>query len=89
MIFSCQTRYSSCYPSSNTTSKSKSKSSVIDRIFYNLQSFKSLFQTRPLNVVMFGPGLESDTKSLIRTLLWDKTSPFTVTGMFPGSEGKE
>lgn len=33
---------------------------------------------------MFGPGLESDTKGLVRQLLWDKTSPFEVTGMFPG-----
>lgn len=33
---------------------------------------------------MFGPGLESDTKGLVRQLLWDSTSPFEVTGMFPG-----
>jgi len=33
---------------------------------------------------MFGPGLESDTKGLVRQLLWDSTSPFEVAGMFPG-----
>ena len=33
---------------------------------------------------MFGPGLESDTRGLVRQLLHDRTSPFDVTGMFPG-----
>lgn len=33
---------------------------------------------------MFGPGLESDTKGLVRQLFWDSASPFEVTGMFPG-----
>ena len=39
---------------------------------------------------MFGPGLESETKNLVRMLLWDPVSPFQVKGMFPGQfEGKD
>ncbi|XP_032234713.2 F-box only protein 4 isoform X2 [Nematostella vectensis] len=45
----------------------------------------SMFQRHPPKVVMFGPGLESDTHKLVQKLLWDKTiSPATVDGMFPG-----
>lgn len=33
---------------------------------------------------MFGPGLESDTRGLVRQLLHDRTSPFEMIGMFPG-----
>ena len=31
---------------------------------------------------MFGSGLNS--KGLVKRLLWDKQSPFTIKGMFPG-----
>ena len=44
----------------------------------------SLFKRKSPRVVMFGPGLESDTRGLVRQLLHDRTSPFDVTGMFPG-----
>lgn len=38
---------------------------------------------------MFGPGLESDTRGLVRQLLHDRTSPFEMIGMFPGQfDGK-
>lgn len=37
-------------------------------------------------VVMFGPGLESRTSSLVHQLLWGNRSPFQVQGMFPGQQ---
>ncbi|KAL9951009.1 hypothetical protein ACROYT_G043595 [Oculina patagonica] len=53
-------------------------------VFYNLQNLSSFFKRKSPRLVMFGPGLESDTKGLVHQLLWDSTSPFEVTGMFPG-----
>ena len=38
---------------------------------------------------MFGPGLESDARGLVRQLLHDQMSPFEIMGMFPGQfDGK-
>ena len=60
-------------------------------MFYNLQNLPYVFSGRRTpRIVMFGPGLESETKNLVRMLLWDAMSPFQVKGMFPGQfEGKE
>ena len=34
---------------------------------------------------MFGPGLETNTRAIVRKILEDKTGVFNVTGMFPGT----
>lgn len=44
------------------------------------------YQKRQRRLVMFGPGLESKTSSVVHQLLWGKMSPFQVTGMFPGQQ---
>ena len=61
-----------------------SRESFKSIVFYNLQNIQYLFSHRPPRVVMFGPGLESDTSQLVQALLWNSDSPFKVTGMFPG-----
>lgn len=35
-------------------------------------------------VVMFGPGLESETSGIVKKIFSGPTSPFMVKGMFPG-----
>lgn len=64
--------------------RQKARESFKSIVFYNLQNLQSLFFHQPPRVVMFGPGLESDTSQIVRALLWNDTSPFKVTGMFPG-----
>ena len=75
-------RYLRCCPECRSLRKTRESFKSI--VFYNLQNLSSFFKKRSPRLVMFGPGLESDTKGLVRELLWDKKSPFEVTGMFPG-----
>lgn len=74
--------YLRCCPECRSLRKTRESFKSI--VFYNLQNLSSFFKKRSPRLVMFGPGLESDTKGLVRELLWDKKSPFEVTGMFPG-----
>ncbi|XP_068728351.1 F-box only protein 4-like [Montipora capricornis] len=75
--------YLQCCPECRSLRRSR-KSSFKSIVFYNLQNLSSLFKRKSPRVVMFGPGLESDTRGLVRQLLHDRTSPFEMTGMFPG-----
>ena len=75
-------RYLRCCPGCRSLRKTRESFKSI--VFYNLQNLSSFFKRRSPRLVMFGPGLESDTKGLVHQLLWDKKSPFEVTGMFPG-----
>lgn len=75
--------YLRCCPECRSLRRSR-QSSFKSIIFYNLQNFSSLFKRKSPRVVMFGPGLESDTRGLVRQLLHDRTSPFEMIGMFPG-----
>lgn len=74
--------YLRCCPECRSLRKTRESFKSI--VFYNLQHLSSFFKRKSPHLVMFGPGLESDTKGLVRQLLWDKKSPFEVTGMFPG-----
>lgn len=75
-------RYLRCCPACRSLRRTRESFKSI--VFYNLQNMSSFFKRKSPRLVMFGPGLESDTKGLVRQLLWDSTSPFEVTGMFPG-----
>lgn len=75
-------RYLRCCPACRSLRRTRESFKSI--VFYNLQNLSSFFKRKSPRLVMFGPGLESDTKGLVRQLLWDSTSPFEVTGMFPG-----
>ena len=55
-----------------------------------LLKFAPFYHKSPPRVVMFGPGLESNTSSLVHKLLWDDVSPFQVQHMFSGlQDGKQ
>lgn len=85
-------RYLRCCPSCQSLwqPKTNTMSSLASVFLNNLQNIPHLFTKKPLKVVMFGPGLESKTKSLTHTILWGTKSPFKVTGLFPGEfEGKD
>jgi len=75
--------YLRCCPECRSLRRTR-QSSFKSIVFYNLQNLSSFFKRKSPRVVMFGPGLESDTRGLVRQLLHDRTSPFDVTGMFPG-----
>jgi len=74
--------YLRCCPACRSLRRTRESFKSI--VFYNLQNLSSFFKRKSPRLVMFGPGLESDTKGLVRQLLWDSTSPFEVAGMFPG-----
>jgi len=74
--------YLRCCPACRSLRRTRESFKSI--VFYNLQNLSSFFKRKSPRLVMFGPGLESDTKGLVRQLLWDSTSTFEVTGMFPG-----
>lgn len=75
-------RYLRCCPACRSLRRTRDSFKSI--VFFNLQNLSSFFKRKSPRLVMFGPGLESDTKGLVRHLLWDSASPFEVTGMFPG-----
>lgn len=75
--------YLRCCPECRSLRRNR-QSTFKSIVFYNLQNLSSIFKKKSPRVVMFGPGLESDTRGLVRQLLHDRTSPFDVTGMFPG-----
>ncbi|XP_031561137.1 F-box only protein 4-like [Actinia tenebrosa] len=78
--------YLRCCPSCQSLwqPKTNAMSSFASVFLNNLQNIPNLFTKKPLKVVMFGPGLESETKSLTQTILWGTKSPFQVTGLFAG-----
>ena len=39
-------------------------------------------------VAMFGQGLETSTSGIVRELMWGPSTPFRVTGLLPGQQGK-
>ncbi len=50
--------------------------------------YKRLFASRrEIRIALFGPALETTASSLVQELLWGRSSPYTVTGMFPGVQG--
>lgn len=81
-MFQISFRYARC--SSGCQQKQHPKQ--LDSLTTNILKFAHpYFYDKPqTRVVMFGPGLESKTSSVVHQLLWDEVSPFQVTGMFPG-----
>ncbi|XP_012563417.2 uncharacterized protein LOC101240962 isoform X1 [Hydra vulgaris] len=66
--------YIRCCPENNKVNNSN--------IHLSFTSLSYYFGFSTPRIVMFGSGLNS--KGLVKRLLWDKQSPFTVKGMFPG-----
>lgn len=75
--------YLRCCPECRSMRRSR-QSTFKSIVFYNLQNLSSLFRRKSPRVAMFGPGLESDARGLVRQLLHDQMSPFEIMGMFPG-----
>ena len=78
----CYLRYLICSPVVKHSSK------LSNRSFHQLsQIFRSILPQKTPRLVMFGPGLETNTSGIVRKIIEDATGMFTPIGMFPGLFG--
>ena len=68
-----------CSPDVNTILKQQNMT------LHSFSSYIRSFLPKKIpKVAMFGPGMETETRGIVRKILEDKTGLFNTTGMFPG-----
>ena len=76
--------YLTCSPTIRRCSTQPDESFVY---FSQLSNYVRSWFGSSKDLIMFGPGLESDTSPLVKNLLWDESKRFQTMGMIPGHAG--